>query len=152
MLKFYPPQSHIHVIARGFLIHNNVVILCRVKGSQSFFLPGGHIEDGESAQSALIRELGEEMGTNDYRISDFLGVCENIFFVKEDVLQHEINLVFKVETSDNFKMDTKEDHIEFLGMKKEELKNCKILPTQLKDGLLEWLDTGKQFFKEIQQP
>lgn len=149
MKNFIASQSHIHIIARGLLVRKDMVVLCRVKGSQSFFLPGGHVENGESARTALARELSEEIGVGDYRIFDFLGVCENIFLLKEDILQHEINLVFNVEVPDNFSVHSQEDHIEFVSVRKQELRGCKILPVSMKDGILEWLENGKQFFKDI---
>ena len=40
-----------------------------------YFLPGGHVEVGESAENALIRELREELGVN-CSIKQFLGVIE----------------------------------------------------------------------------
>ena len=46
-------------------------------------------------------------------------------------------------------MNTKEDHIEFVNISVDDLKNYKILPAALKDGVLEWLKNGKPFFKEI---
>ncbi len=58
-MKFQEPKSHIHLIARGLLLRGDSIILCRVKGAELFFLPGGHIEDGESAKVALLRELCE---------------------------------------------------------------------------------------------
>lgn len=146
---FYAPQSHIHVIARGLLMYKDMCILCRAKGSQSFFFPGGHIEDGESAHTALIRELGEELGKNEYKISDFLGVCENVFPFKENLLQHEINLVFKVEVGENFTLISKEDHLEFTSIKIQDLKNYTILPVSLKEGVLEWLENKTMFFQEV---
>lgn len=149
MTKFQGPNSRIHLIARGFLVHGEEIILCRVKDAKWFFLPGGHIEDGESARVALSRELQEEIGANDYKITSFIGICENIFPLEENILQHEINIIFKVDVPHELKVDTKEDHIEFVSIAKKNLKDYKILPAPLKDGLIEWLDKEKSFFKEI---
>jgi len=149
MSQFQTSQSNIHVIARGFFRHKDMVVLCRAKGSRSFFLPGGHIEDGESARVALVRELCEEMGPSEYKVSDFLGVCENVFPLKKNILQHEINLVFKVEVPNDFVVRTQEDHIEFVSVKKRELRNYEILPVSIKEGILKWLENRELFFKEI---
>jgi len=143
------PKSHIHSIARGLLVHGEEIILCRVKDAKWFFLPGGHIEDGESARTALLRELHEEIGSSNYKINSFIGVCENIFSLEKDVLQHEINIIFKVDVPNELKVNTKEDHIEFVSIAKNNLKDYKILPATLKDGLIEWLENEKPFLKEI---
>ncbi len=149
MMTFQGSKSHIHSVARGFLVRGEEIILCRVKDAKWFFLPGGHIEDGESARTALLRELHEEIGNGDYKINSFIGVCENIFPLEEDVLQHEINIIFEVDVPNELKVNTKEDHIEFVSIAKNNLKDYKILPTTLKDGLIEWLENERPFLKEI---
>ena len=148
-MKFQGPKSHIHSIARGLLVHGEEIILCRVRNAGWFFLPGGHIEDGKSARATLLRELREEIGTSDYKITSFVGVCENIFLLENEASQHEINIIFKVDVPQEIQMNTKEDHIEFVSVAVDDLKDYKILPTALKDGLLEWLKYGKPFLKEI---
>ena len=149
MTIFQGPKSHIHLIARGLLVHGEEIILCRVKDAKWFFLPGGHIENGESARTALLRELHEEIGSSNYKINSFIGVCENIFSLEKDVLQHEINIIFKVDVPNELKINTKEDHIEFVSIAKNNLKDYKILPVTLKDGLIEWLGNEEPFLKEI---
>lgn len=149
MLKFQGPKSHIHSIARGLLVQGEKIILCRVKDAKWFFLPGGHIEDGESARTALLRELREEIGNADYKITSFVGVCENIFPREEGILQHEINIIYEVDVPRKIKIDTREDHIEFVSVAKKNLRDYKILSAALKEGLLEWLENRKPFLKEI---
>jgi 8-oxo-dGTP pyrophosphatase MutT (NUDIX family) len=51
-----------HHIVRGVLIEDNKVLLAQSKGNNNTFLPGGHIELGESAKVALEREIEEELG------------------------------------------------------------------------------------------
>lgn len=50
--------------AGGILIKNRRVLLHKSKRYNYFAAPGGRIEDGESPQRALIRELHEEIGLN----------------------------------------------------------------------------------------
>jgi len=82
-------------------------------------------------------------------VNSFIGVCENIFSLEKGLSQHEINIVFIVEVTDKTKTSSKENHIEFVSIAKGDLKNCKILPAPLKDGLIEWLENGRPFWKEI---
>lgn len=125
------------------------MILCRAKGADWFFLPGGHVENGESIKNAISRELHEEIGEGDYAVSSFIGICENIFSLKEDVLQHEMNIIFEVNVPHNYIIISKEDHIEFVNVRKNELEKYKILPIKLKEGLGEWLKNKEVFLKEI---
>ncbi len=148
-MKFQGPKSSIHLIARGLLLHGDNVILCRAKDAEWFFLPGGHIEDGESAKVALLRELREEIGEGKYNITSFVGACENIFPLEEGAFQHEINIVFAIDVPKGIELKTKEAHIEFISVPKNDLKNYKILPVPLKDGIIEWICSSNSFFKEI---
>ncbi len=148
-IKFQEPRSHIHLISRGLLLRGDDVILCRVKDAKWFFLPGGHIEDGESAKQALLRELQEEIGDADYNINSFIGVCENIFSLEKNVFQHEINIIFAVDVPEKTSLETKEDHIEFVNIPQKDLLEYKILPTTLKEGVINWLRDNKPFLKEI---
>ncbi|NTJ64408.1 NUDIX domain-containing protein [Agrobacterium rhizogenes] len=54
-------------IAMGALIQNGTILLARRSSKRNvhpnrWSLPGGHIEDGEDAETALRRELMEEIG------------------------------------------------------------------------------------------
>ena len=149
MPYFKPSKSSIHLIARAFLVEGEKVVLCRVKGKDWFFLPGGHIENGEPAATALLRELNEEIGPNDYYISSFIGICENIFSLNEKTLQHEVNMIFKVDLGVDFKIAGCEEDIEFISVERKDLGNLKILPGPIKEGMLEWLETGRVFFKAL---
>jgi len=149
MDKYFSPKSKIHLIARGVLISDGNIILCRVKGKDWYFLPGGHVENGESSKEALLRELREEIGEKDYKITSFIGVCENIFPLDEEMFQQEVNIIFKVEVSKKNLIFSMEKDLEFIAIKKEDFLKYKILPETIKTGIQEYLKTNTPFLKEI---
>jgi 8-oxo-dGTP diphosphatase len=56
-----------HYVVAGALLRNGRVLLCHRSPSREWYpdvwdLPGGHVEDSESAEVALVRELAEEIG------------------------------------------------------------------------------------------
>lgn len=118
--------SGIETIVRGVAVVDGRILLCRAKGGGSSYLPGGHVEFGETAREALVREIREEMGV-DAEAGRFLGVVENSF------LQHgnphsEINLVFELKFGGVPAAEAKEDWIEFEWCALENLGKANLLP------------------------
>ena len=100
----------IETIARGVCVIDGKILLCKAKGGKTTYLPGGHIEFGETGRQALVREIKEELGV-DSTTGAFLGVVENSF------LQHgkphaEINLVYELSLAEG-DVRAREDWIEF---------------------------------------
>jgi 8-oxo-dGTP diphosphatase len=91
--------SNFHHMARGIIINNNKVLLAHAIGHNNSFLPGGHIEFGESAPEALKREIEEEIGLSCY-IESYLGLVEHKW-EKNMELHCEINQAFKVKVPVN---------------------------------------------------
>jgi ADP-ribose pyrophosphatase YjhB (NUDIX family) len=149
MTKFLPSESNIHFIARSLLKQSENLVICHVKGEDWYFLPGGHVENGESAKQTILRELKEEIGENDYKILSFIGICENIFPLDNNTLQQEINIVFLVSVSEDSLISSKEDDLEFISIKKEEFADYNILPERMKNGIREWMEKDVPFFKEL---
>ena len=124
----------IETIARGVCIVDGRLLLCKAKGGSTTYLPGGHIEFGETGRQALVREMQEETGLA-AETGRFLGCLENSF------LQHgkphaEINLVYEMTVAD-LKVEAKEDWIEFLWCPLAELESAQLLP-----GAFRRLGTG----------
>jgi 8-oxo-dGTP diphosphatase len=104
-----------HHLARGILIQNNKVLLAHAIGHKNTFLPGGHIEFGESAKDALVREIDEELGIK-CEVESFLGLVEHKW-EKKGVINYEINQAFVVKSNElktSFVPESQESHIEFL--------------------------------------
>ena len=127
----------IETIARGVCVRDGKLLLCRAKGGSSTYLPGGHIEFGETGRQALVREVKEELGVES-STGKFLGVVENAF------LQHgkphaEINLVYELELGTGNgergtgngelpSLNSQEDWIEFEWCDLNRLDEANLLP------------------------
>lgn len=119
----------IETIARGVCVKDGRLLLCRAKGGKSTYLPGGHIEFGETGRNALVREVREELGV-DSSAGAFLGVLENSF-VQNGRPHAEINLVYDLhlpEGVDAECLKSCEDWIEFLWHDVNELASVNLLP------------------------
>ena len=116
----------IETIARGVSVVGGRLLLCRAKGGSSTYLPGGHIEFGETGRDALLREMREETGL-DVRAGRFMGAVENSFMQR--FRPHaEINLVYEMELPEGAEVAAKEPWIEFLWVPLGELDAANLLP------------------------
>ena len=101
----------IEVIARGVCVQDGKILLCKAKGGATTYLPGGHIEFGETGRQALVREVNEELGV-DAETGAFLGVVENAF--EQHGKPHaEINLIYELKLPAATPPCACEDWIEF---------------------------------------
>ncbi len=115
----------IETIARGVCVRDGKLLLCRAKGGSSTYLPGGHIEFGESGRQALVREVREELGVES-ETGAFLGAAENSF------MQHgkphaEINLIYELKIAAEG-LESREDWIEFEWCPLGRLNEANLLP------------------------
>lgn len=131
------------VIARAVIVKDGRILLCRGKGKDYYFFPGGHVEKGERMEDALKRELYEEIGADAVQMT-FIGAVENIF--KDSSLRHEINLVFETEVSGN-SYESQEDHLEFEFLALDDLQASEVLPATMKEAVAKWLGDRKKFWK-----
>jgi 8-oxo-dGTP diphosphatase len=121
--------SNFHHLARGIIINNNMVLLAHAIGHNNTFLPGGHIEFGESAPEALKREIEEEIGLSCY-IEGYLGLVEHKW-EKNKELHCEVNQAFKVKVPglDLLRSPaSRESHIEFYWVSVNQLDKHNLQP------------------------
>ncbi len=85
-------MTHIEVISRVLVVERGHVLLCKHAKRGYTYLPGGHVEFGESASDAGARELMEEAG-----LKVKIGACvlvEEHSFEQKGTRRHEVNFVF----------------------------------------------------------
>lgn len=132
----------IETIARGVCVIDGKLLLCRAKGGRSTYLPGGHIEFGETGRDALVREVKEELGV-DSSAGAFLGALENSF-VQNGSPHAEINLVYELSLADGVDAEglkSREDWIEFIWQDLDDLASVNLLPEAFR-SLSSWPDVG----------
>ena len=127
-------EKHIETIARGVCISNGKVLLCLPKDRSYSYLPGGHIEFGETGREALVREMKEETGL-DATAGDLLGVVESSFVQKGE--RHcEINLIYKMSLvsslSSSSSLSALEDWICFDWVDCDKIDSANLLPPEMK--------------------
>lgn len=121
-----------HLISRAVILKNNHILLARQKGADNTFLPGGHIEIGESAKNALKRELKEELNF-EIKVKRYLGAVE-VDWKETEVKHYEINHIFMADIINfdtNNNLISCENHLEFKWSLADDLDNHNLLPHSL---------------------
>lgn len=131
----------IEILARGVCVKRGRLLLCHTRGADNTYLPGGHVEFGESARLSLAREIREELGAT-ARVGRFLGAAEHVFMQKGEP-HAEINLVFAMTVA-GVRVDRApqscEKHIDFLWSDLATLETSRLEPASLRRMLPVWLD------------
>ena len=124
----------IELIVRIIIKRNSKILLCKYKRQEQYFyfLPGGHVEFGDSLVDTIYKELNEEVGLERNQIinikyKDFL---ENTYIEESDKHQ-ELNMIFTADIGNNLEIKSKESHIEFEWIEISELENINFLPKRI---------------------
>ena len=129
-------MNKIEIIVRAMIKIDKKILLCKNKNKDYYFLPGGHVEYGETLEEALKREVYEEFGLKIKNLK-LIFVQEN-FFEEKDILHHEINFIFEAKITKK-KIKIKEKHLEFILASKKDIRKLKILPESIKKILLKYV-------------
>jgi 8-oxo-dGTP pyrophosphatase MutT (NUDIX family) len=95
MISFDAGSHRFHLRAVAIVVRGEDVLLHRAEGDDFWALPGGRVESGEEATTAVVRELQEELGLV-IRPGPMALLVEN-FFVYGGVKHHEVGLYFTAE-------------------------------------------------------
>jgi 8-oxo-dGTP pyrophosphatase MutT (NUDIX family) len=77
-LVFDIDNIQINLRAGGIIRASDQVLICRIPGVDTWYLPGGRITAGESSKAALARELSEEI-EGEWSIHSPIASSENFF-------------------------------------------------------------------------
>lgn len=140
MREAAPPGATVHLLARGVIVRDGRLLVARFRGANHTFLPGGHIEHGESAPAALARELMEELHVR-AGIGAYRGALEHTW-VDGGVRHFEINHCFEVtvpELASGATPRSHAEHLEFHWVFVGELRAHNLQPPQLWTLIPGWL-------------
>lgn len=130
----------------GIVIYNNKILTIKMKNNVSYCLPGGHVELGEDTQTAILREMLEEIDTP-VSIDKEIAIVENFYMDKKGLQTHELSFYYIVspenfdkislqnyEKVENDKGEIKVHNFEWLDIKS--LNNFDFRPEFLKEKLM----------------
>ncbi len=135
-------DGEIELLARGVFVRAGKILVCHNRKKSNCYLPGGHIDCGESARRALKREMREELG-RPCKVGRFLGAVEHTFKY-HGKRTCEINLVFEMDigkVSPPVGPRSMEKKLEFLWIKLPDLKRAGFEPSVLAPLLPKWIKT-----------
>lgn len=140
-------NCHFHIRARALLFSNGQILLAHRKGAANTYLPGGHVDPGESAKTTIVRELDEELGVKG-KVTSFLGVVEHGYEV-DRVFHQELNLIFLVEETQlnwEIPLQSKESHLEFFWCPINQIDCQNLQPTPFVDLIRKYFDGDKEIW------
>ena len=124
-------MESIELIVRVIIKKDNKILLCKSNevSQGHYFLPGGHVEFGDSLVDTVYKELNEEIGLEKNQISNikYKDFLENTYG-KEDNKSQELNMIFTADIDSNLEIRSKESHIDFEWIEISEIKNTNFLP------------------------
>ncbi|MFN7662721.1 MAG: NUDIX domain-containing protein [Alphaproteobacteria bacterium] len=143
-------SSPIHCLSRAVVIDQDHILVCYNPRSTTpyIYLPGGHMEEGESAQGSLEREMLEET-TLSFEIGRFLGVLEYSFAAHTKANPchtHEYNFCFLASCPSlknlTLPPEPEQDIVRFRWVHLSHLQTENLLPSPLIKLLPQWLSTS----------
>lgn len=111
--------------------HNGKLLWCRHSSRQTWEIPGGHIEPGESALHAAARELQEETGAIDYTLTP---ICWYSAWRTDDV-PHSCGLLCAAEVHSMGELHSEIAEVRLFDSMPKELTYPEIQPLLLDEAL-----------------
>lgn len=150
-IKILNENYKFKVRVSGVFIYDNKLLVNKY-GDDSYCLPGGYVEIGETSEEAVLRELKEEINL-DFKINSFMGITENFFINLRKQKTHGIDFYYNVslinnddyekidcDRVENDKEGIIQHHFKWINL--NELEEYNLLPSCIKNKIKQ---NGKYF-------
>ena len=111
-------------VVRGVFLQEGKLLVARAT-PDLVFLPGGHLEEGETAAACLARECLEEFGAQ-VSVGALLGVVEICYLDGEQTV-HQIDLLLEA-TMPETEVSSREPHLTFFWVELDNLDALNLRP------------------------
>jgi len=122
-------MNSVELIVRLIIKRGSTILLCADKENTHYFLPGGHVEFGDTLKQTIYKEMNEELGL---KIEQIFDISYNTFveqmYINHEKKHHELCMIFNANISENVEPVSLEDHIYFKWIDKNDIKNINLLP------------------------
>ena len=132
------------LIARGVCVEDGKILLAHYKDKDYYFLPGGHVEIGESVREALEREIDEELKLS-ITAGNIVSIFEHSWKDSEEE-HYELNFLIPFSIPKDTDLISHVEHLTFEWISIEDFSSINFLPAELKEGI------GKLIQKETIPP
>ena len=137
-------MTKIDLIARGIIIQDDKILLCKNLEQGLYFLPGGHVEEGESQVETFTREMQEEMGKDVSKVQKIIDV--NNSYVYKDKEYNELISIYIVALKDYSNIKSLEDHIDFAWVPLSGLATSAFKPIEMVPEILKCVEENREFW------
>ncbi len=135
------------LLTRAIIVQNNNILLCKnIKNPAHsyYFLPGGHVEQGESPEKALEREVHEEIGREILAIKKIVEF-ENVF--EEDGKTYdEYTYVYLTTLKDYKNIEGLEGHLAFEWIPLNIVMNIDFKPEEARANIIKSIEENIEFW------
>ena len=134
-------------LVRAIIVHDNNILLCKnIKNPNHsyYFLPGGHMEADESPETALEREIREEIGESILAIQK-IGEFDNVF--TEDTKTYDEHTYVYLTTLKNYEhIHGLEGHLSFEWIPLDRVMSLDFKPEEIKESMLKDIEKNRRFW------